>query len=1575
MHTGYFNAWPPRVPTSPPGSNTNVYLDPLGDMHQSRSTPSSTASTPASQYPPSIHTSLSAHEASSTQRSQQHHVQYPHQPLSAPSSPRLEGRLSPALSRLPASASTGFSSNIKNPTTITTNTPTSPNTTTASITPARTPTISYNSLTPSSISTSPTATATTSTLAVLSTTSKMNSPASPSSSPFVRKPRPLSTSFLNTDAFSFRKSSSTPTSSHLSISSGFPLGSLPSSTPPVAYPPQPVVSPSASPPVAPPRGDAAAAYLSDSGLKQVSTVDTHYFDPQPKYGQMIVHSTGSANTSKNSDSKKKQEKTKSIYHQMKMSSLAQTPLNHRLGYSATAPPQTSQLGADQGATGSLPPASSQPLSSSTFPSFQLRTSQDTRKSGQTNKGIKNRFKRLRPKQRSSSYSPMHAVTSGESDSEACNDNDQETVMYNTRGMTGRFVAGLSDHSNSNTTTFTKSKSRQVAAGFFDGGLPQNPLRNIILNHSGTTGGSGGSFSKGSITGKGSENGGPGEGSHQFKDKKASAAPFKDLFKNMNVGSGISSGHHHSHSQSASAAGSPVIHPTSSPSPSWDHPSGSGTGGAGGASMIGLMKPFQARSNIPIFLSGDDQPSNTPRFRMLGSKRRKKKFSKKFNSIGYVPTETDDEDSSAAHGRSGTIFLRNSRQRHHTHHDDVGPRRQHHQYHHQFLKNLSNRHRSRSFDEGSRRNVEIDLRLPITHIDMEKSQMNISPALREARKANKDTGVLLVELEPLPTKIVHDLAAIKSYHQHRDPSQLHHINQTSCWNGSPLHAYLTPSSTAASGFGTSIASGSTTNNTNNHSPQMMTPLLQLQLQEQRQYQDRLQQQQSLLRSKADPAALFCSKSFLFKSYQNSRFRGHYVFRVVGDQIEYKRLPITLEEPCSQYFRRADVTYRSLERKTKAIREEQDKRKRNASRSQSQPQLHYNQQQSQQSQQLHQQYGSPISANLSRTKSQELDGFYGKADSDIPVTTLSSFLKAGGGQSQGDSGRFLRGRRVTSDKWQSSGDDILKSSVAWDIYSPSYSAIESYIPAEVLSDSSISTSTRFSGRSPRSPRGGNSSYLNQRYNPENSSNSLVRTFLSGPGATPGLDLVHKSDPLVQMNPFAAATGIVSFQSPVGASAMARPLLSRKKRSWPNVNEEQRLQMEEEEEEEEEAQFKETIRKYREEMEQSIYGLEQYLSEILKGLEYERFDATTDVRIINDNRDTAIFSLYNGDRTNVMSLESPSIKLKYEFLNRIALSLMGHEETESSALVETKPKVMRNHFNCFLNMSTGTLRDHSEDGTEDSDLLFEMIDIRLRQQEGKLRSMREEIQKTMAEVDSCLSQLNYLDDRAKKMMTMLITAIDSHEIQMALRPSPTTGQTLAETVEAKLRDVNERIVICTRIMGAARRNLNRLKYEIELEQRSIRLFRQYKIIIAVISGSIVFLLWFLYHARASALAPQPASPLYSTPANPFEEIYNFHHGEPPIHPSPESTLEFTSSKIMVPPSTPTYFSFSTKKVANVHDELKTSIDAGLGFDSCDQCKDERVEHNDVNNYELINSQVDLDPQDDLVTVVPNIPDHNEL
>jgi len=50
----------------------------------------------------------------------------------------------------------------------------------------------------------------------------------------------------------------------------------------------------------------------------------------------------------------------------------------------------------------------------------------------------------------------------------------------------------------------------------------------------------------------------------------------------------------------------------------------------------------------------------------------------------------------------------------------------------------------------------------------------------------------------------------------------------------------------------------------------------------------------------------------------------------------------------------------------------------------------------------------------------------------------------------------------------------------------------------------------------------------------------------------------------------------------------------------------------------------------------------------------------------------------------------------------------------------------------------------------------------------------------------------------------AVEGQEVQTALRPAPSTGMTLAETVQYKIKDVNDRIIVCTRIMAAARLNV---------------------------------------------------------------------------------------------------------------------------------------------------------------------------
>lgn len=82
------------------------------------------------------------------------------------------------------------------------------------------------------------------------------------------------------------------------------------------------------------------------------------------------------------------------------------------------------------------------------------------------------------------------------------------------------------------------------------------------------------------------------------------------------------------------------------------------------------------------------------------------------------------------------------------------------------------------------------------------------------------------------------------------------------------------------------------------------------------------------------------------------------------------------------------------------------------------------------------------------------------------------------------------------------------------------------------------------------------------------------------------------------------------------------------------------------------------------------------------------------------------------------------------------------------------------------------------------------------------------TMKSLEDVLAQLDNLDESAKKLSTTLLRAIENDEVQLALQPSPATGLTLAETVDGKIKDVNERIVVCARIMGAARFNVSPLK-----------------------------------------------------------------------------------------------------------------------------------------------------------------------
>ncbi|KAF9941173.1 hypothetical protein BGZ67_005624 [Mortierella alpina] len=424
------------------------------------------------------------------------------------------------------------------------------------------------------------------------------------------------------------------------------------------------------------------------------------------------------------------------------------------------------------------------------------------------------------------------------------------------------------------------------------------------------------------------------------------------------------------------------------------------------------------------------------------------------------------------------------------------------------------------------------------------------------------------------------------------------------------------------------------------------------------------------SASDPLG---SRNFLFKSYVNSKFQGHYVFRVRDDQVEYGKLPVSLEQACSLYFREADVTYRSMEKKAKLWKEE-------------------------------------------RKRAQE---------------------------------KQEQVWQITREKSQSIPGHIEDGS-------------ESAIAMKCEKDAQCEDS-------------------------------------SSRGGSPRLGMA--------MAPVEAVPS---------ATGNERPQDQRRHTSF-----QEQEPLERHQRAMDEAYWQEAERVHWQESKEAIYGLEQCLWELVKRVEYERFDFINQVEIQNESRDTALFSIVNGDKTNVMWLESPSVKLKREFLNWIAVSLMDRGDSDSCAEKVSEMRRRGAEVNKFLK-SDPRSQKHLPD-QEVVDYILTMAEIRIQLMEADVRSKREETMSTMEDLEAVLDKLDNLDDGIKTLMTRMVRVIDSGEVQKALQPSLTTGMTLAETVQCKIRDVNERIIVCARIMGAARLNLNRLKYEIELEQRSIKLFRR--------------------------------------------------------------------------------------------------------------------------------------------------------
>lgn len=250
---------------------------------------------------------------------------------------------------------------------------------------------------------------------------------------------------------------------------------------------------------------------------------------------------------------------------------------------------------------------------------------------------------------------------------------------------------------------------------------------------------------------------------------------------------------------------------------------------------------------------------------------------------------------------------------------------HHRYRHLFHRHDPSRQASPGIGEGKgakdgsrREERSTNVYIP-----------SVSKALQEARANNNDPCTLLAELKPLPPKFVLAFSALK-----RGYSLAPSVDTTSITGpGSlanktinipplPVLMYAVPPIAPGTGYVVGGGGGgggrrgspaqksttmSATSNGGANVPFSSSSLPHLP-------PSRVPVPEKLI----EPTPL-CTKVFLFKSYQNSRFQGHYIFRIVQDRIEYGKLPVTKESCCSQYFRQADVTYRSLEKKYRLSRD--------------------------------------------------------------------------------------------------------------------------------------------------------------------------------------------------------------------------------------------------------------------------------------------------------------------------------------------------------------------------------------------------------------------------------------------------------------------------------------------------------------------------------------------------------------------------------------------------------------------------------------------------------------------------------
>ncbi|KAF8938262.1 hypothetical protein BGZ58_001251 [Dissophora ornata] len=509
-----------------------------------------------------------------------------------------------------------------------------------------------------------------------------------------------------------------------------------------------------------------------------------------------------------------------------------------------------------------------------------------------------------------------------------------------------------------------------------------------------------------------------------------------------------------------------------------------------------------------------------------------------------------------------------------------------------------------------------------------------------------------------------------------------------------------------------------------------------------------------------------RDFLFKSYLNSKFQGHYVFRVHGDQVEYAKLHVGLEQACSQYFREADVTYRAMESKAKVWREErkaaQAKREREFEEVRESVAL-------QSAAGLAQHRGS-----ISRSSRSSISSISG-----ISISSQDSSIS-----SQGSSSVSINtSKDIDGDTIDASSRSCAQSS-AQDGNDGDQSSLKSS-PGMILNHEHLQEPSDTLTSSPE---------------PMNPVPLIVK-----PAVIPKVtfDTIADADEETTLQPSRNDATSIDSADRVDPNLGTASAMKSTGRRHPFTIQEQEG-MEQQLWAIDNGYWNGIERDHNEETRQAVYGLEMYMMELVKTVEYERFDLICNIEILNESRDTTLFSIMNGDKTNLMFLESPSVKQKHEFLNWIAISLMDHGEPEEAA-EDARMKSNRPSYIDSVVLGGGKGGHHQDLSGKDVDNLLDLANVRLSLLVTNMRDKHDETQITMKQIEYFLEKLDNLDENSKKLETEMVRVLDSHELRSSLQPSPTTGLTLTQTVEAKVKDVNERIVVCARIMTAARLNVN--------------------------------------------------------------------------------------------------------------------------------------------------------------------------